>query len=124
MRSRYACKQCGAESPRGIGYPVGLGRRLPKPVPTCPGPHRPTPRYHDRVVLKRVWIQYYKRLSNSVNGNPRYDVTFTDGTGKLWTYRTSSDSMVNYEIENVYRDCTLVDVVVTKATRIVELRRK
>lgn len=47
------------------------------------------------------------RRSNSVNGNPNFDVTIqpTDGEGNptssdTRTFRTSSDAMMNYGIEN------------------------
>jgi len=37
-----------------------------------------------------------KRIGTSVNGNPSYDVTMSNGQ----TYRTSSDSSLSYEITN------------------------
>jgi hypothetical protein len=42
-------------------------------------------------------IESVKRLNNSVNGNPRYRVTFTDGSSAL----TKSDSSVAYDIQNL-----------------------
>lgn len=42
-----------------------------------------------------------EHAGTSVNGNPSYDVTLTDGN----TYRTTSDSSLAYGITNpVYRD--------------------
>jgi hypothetical protein len=49
-------------------------------------------------------IANLKRLKNTVNGNPRYIVTFTDGT----SIRTQGDSMLGYSVENPeYRDVPL-----------------
>ena len=39
-----------------------------------------------------------KRLRNSVNGNPRFIVTLNG-----IEYTTSSDSMCNYDVENIWR---------------------
>jgi hypothetical protein len=41
-------------------------------------------------------IESSKRLRNSVNGNPRFEITFTDGS----RVRTSADSMSAYDVEN------------------------
>lgn len=40
-QARYICKQCGAESPAGIGYVLGPGKRPERsePDPTCPNQH-------------------------------------------------------------------------------------
>lgn len=45
-------------------------------------------------------ITRLKRLNNSVNGNPRYDVGFDNGA----TYRTSSDHSFVYGIEGMKDD--------------------
>jgi len=42
-------------------------------------------------------IDHVIRLNNSKNGNPRYDVHFTNGE----SYRTQSDGSVNYDIDNI-----------------------
>jgi hypothetical protein len=47
------------------------------------------------TVTKGLVIDSAERLYNSVNGNPRWRVTFTDGTSAL----TMSDASVNYDIE-------------------------
>jgi hypothetical protein len=36
---RYMCKQCGAESPEGIGYAANDQTEFPPPAPKCLGPH-------------------------------------------------------------------------------------
>jgi ribosomal protein L40E len=45
--TRFICKQCGAESPAGIGYALAPGQEPDRaePDPGCPGPHadRPEP---------------------------------------------------------------------------------
>lgn len=41
-------------------------------------------------------IESSKRLRNSRNGNPRFEITFTDGS----TARTGSDSMSAFLVEN------------------------
>ena len=78
----------------------------------------------DRLELDKVWVIAAKRLNNSVNGNPRWDVTFTDGKVGSWTYRTSSDSMCNYDVENLLRSKELVDVYVTRADRVCRIERR
>lgn len=37
--TRWICKGCGAESPRGIGYVTATVGPLPAPSPTCAGTH-------------------------------------------------------------------------------------
>lgn len=49
-------------------------------------------------------IANLERLHNSKNGNPRYRVTFTDGT----VFETAADASINYGITNrEYRDVPL-----------------
>lgn len=38
------------------------------------------------------------RLTNSVNGNPRFDLHTSDGT-----YRTQSDASCSYDVDNITR---------------------
>ena len=49
------------------------------------------------TVTKGLVIDSAERLYNSVNGNPRWRVTFTDGTSAL----TMSDASVSYDIQNL-----------------------
>lgn len=42
-------------------------------------------------------INYVKRLNNTVDGNPRYRVHFTDGSSAL----TKSDASCAYDIQNL-----------------------
>jgi hypothetical protein len=59
-------------------------------------------------------IESLERLNNSVNGNPRYRVHFTDGT----VADTQSDASLNYGITNPeYRDVPL-RVTFTRAGKI------
>lgn len=44
----------------------------------------------------------YRRLNNSVNGNPRFDVQFY-GENYSGVHTTQSDSSVSYDIENYGR---------------------
>ena len=63
-------------------------------------------------------IESIERLRSSVNSNPAFRVTFTDGQ----TARTGTDSAVAYEIENPeYRDVPLL-VTFTRAGRIVNVQ--
>ena len=43
-----------------------------------------------------VTITHIERLNNSVNGNPRFEITFSDGS----THRTQSDASISYSITN------------------------
>ncbi len=43
-----------------------------------------------------VKIETITRLRNSYYGNPRFEITFTDGS----THRTQSDASIAYEITN------------------------
>lgn len=66
----------------------------------------------------RTQIHSLQRLNNSVNGNPRYRVTFTDGG----TADTQSDASINYGIGNPeYRDVPVI-VSLSKAGRITHVR--
>lgn len=59
-------------------------------------------------------ISSLERINNSVWGNPRYRVYFTDGTSTL----TMSDASINYGITNPeYRDVPVV-FTFTRAGRI------
>lgn len=57
-------------------------------------------------------IESAKRLNNSVNGNPRFRVRFTDGSVSV----TMSDASAGYDIQNLLREPeTLVLVTFTRA---------
>jgi len=60
-------------------------------------------------------VTHLRRMNNSVNGNPRYEVSFDNGR----TLTTSSDHSFVYGIEGLKGD---VQVFVSKANRIVDLR--
>ena len=60
-------------------------------------------------------IESYKRLKNSVNGNPRYAIRFTDGS----TAHTSSDHAFAYGVGNPdMREGSEVTVEFTRAGKI------
>lgn len=64
-------------------------------------------------AIKR--IETIERLSLSVNGNPRFTFTFSDGTDAI----SSSDASFNYEVGNPgYRVGDLVEITFTRAGRI------
>lgn len=67
-----------------------------------------------RRRIDAVTVTAAKRLKNSVNGNPRWDVTLSDGTMAL----TSSDASVSYDVENALRDSQPRFVNYTAAGRI------
>jgi len=67
----------------------------------------------DRVRTGLV-IEYLERLNNSVNGNPRYRVHFTDAT----VADTQSDASFNYEIDNSEFRGVPLRVTFTRAGRI------
>lgn len=51
--------------------------------------------------LTDVKVAALDRMKNSVNGNPRYRVTFTTMNGEhVGTYMTQTDASVSYEIGN------------------------
>lgn len=59
-------------------------------------------------------IDHLERLNNSVNGNPRYRVHFTDGTSAL----TQSDAAVSYGIGNPEFRGVPVEFKLSRAGRI------
>lgn len=60
-------------------------------------------------------IDRLERLNNSVNGNPRYRVYFTDGSFAV----TSSDAACSYDLPNIMRHTEPeVTITWTKAGRI------
>lgn len=68
---------------------------------------KPQPTY--RKTISRL-----ERKNNSVNGNPAYEVHFTDGASA----RTQSDAMVSYEIPNPEYEGVEVDVWTTPSGQI------
>lgn len=66
------------------------------------------------TVISGVKITRYERLTNTVNGNPRFRITFDNAE----TYTTQSDTGWVYECQNPqYRDAAL-NVTLTPAGRI------
>lgn len=61
-------------------------------------------------------LRLIKRLKNSINGNPRFELAIMDDTqsGLGWTFKTGVDSAHGYEVPN-YMDRD-VDVTVTIGT--------
>ena len=60
-------------------------------------------------------IASLKRRTLSVNGNPRFDVCFTDGTRA----QTETDASFNYEIENSeYRAPAQIEITFTRSGKI------
>lgn len=66
-----------------------------------------------------------ERLNNSVNGNPRFSITFNVGIPHVVCDRdgiqffiTSSDSACNYAVENYYRSGQTVELGLTRAGRV------
>lgn len=71
----------------------------------------------DRITRGLV-ISRLVRLANSANGNPRYEVIFTDGTSA----RTAPDAMISHGITNSeYQGVPLV-VTFDRAGRITQAR--
>jgi len=68
--------------------------------------------------MDNVWIIHAERLTNSVNGNPRYILTFTDGDLGSWTYQTKSDASCSYDVDNFVRSRERINVWLTKADRV------
>ena len=63
-------------------------------------------------------IDHLTRLNNSVNGNPRFRVTFTDGSSAI----TQSDAAFCYGLENPeFRDRPVI-VSFSRAGRITHVR--
>ena len=63
-------------------------------------------------------IDYLDRLVNTVNGNPRFRVHFTDGSSAL----TQSDAAWTYGLTNRENTENDVEVTFTKSGRISDLR--
>lgn len=58
---------------------------------------------YDRIRLHRI-IEI-RRIRSSASGNPRFSVTAVQVDGSEWTFKTGTDSMAAYVIENPeYRD--------------------
>ncbi|MCA1839952.1 MAG: hypothetical protein LC723_06435 [Actinobacteria bacterium] len=55
-------------------------------------------------------IKTLTRLANSKHGNPRWEVTFTDGD----TFDTAADAQVGYMINNREYQGVQLDVTLTK----------
>jgi hypothetical protein len=64
-------------------------------------------------------ISHVTRMNMSASGNPRFTVHFTDDSA----HATSSDASVNYDIENFQSRGRPVDIVLTRAGRIIYMRR-
>jgi hypothetical protein len=68
-----------------------------------------------------------KRLNNSVNGNPRWDVTFRfldhKGREEFQILTTSSDAACSYDVENVLRSREIVVIGLTRAGRVETISR-
>lgn len=70
------------------------------------------------------YIVAAKRLHNSRNGNPRFDVTFKfSGTDEHIVLTTSSDAACSYDVENVQRSREEVVIGMTRAGRIETISR-
>lgn len=59
------------------------------------------------------------RLNNSVNGNPRYRLDFSDGTSAT----TQSDSYCNYDVENLAERGATLELTLTRAGRVCGVRK-
>lgn len=68
-------------------------------------------------MSERKQVSSLERLNNSVNGNPRYRVTFTDGTSAV----TQSDASFCYGITNPDMRGEL-EVTYTRAGKIADMR--
>ncbi len=49
--------------------------------------------YHGRII-------HLERMRSSVNGNPRFRVTFQTDDGSIYVWRTRSDSSFGYQVQN------------------------
>lgn len=67
-----------------------------------------------RTRIDAVTVASALRLNNSANGNPRWELTFSDGSRAL----TSSDASVSYDVENKLRSGERLYVDYTPAGRI------
>ncbi len=81
------------------------------------------PLFMGRVPSFTARIVTAERLTNSVNGNPRFKITFDDGE----RYITSTDAACSYDVENLLgrrgEPSYPVHVWLTKAGRIEGLSR-
>ena len=74
-----------------------------------------------------VRILSAERLNNSVNGNPRYKLILASPVGAFpsWagSWLTMSDALCNYDVENLLRENTDVEVTLSRAERIRSIKR-
>lgn len=70
-------------------------------------------------VSKVATVVSTKRLKNSAMGNPAWEFTFDDGS----THRTSSNVSFSYEVTENNFDGLLVNVYMTRAGRIFDMRK-
>jgi hypothetical protein len=60
-----------------------------------------------------VRVKIVKRLQNSTNGNPRFDLELHHPDGDITRHRTMSDASASYDVENVHNSGEPVDVELT-----------
>lgn len=70
-----------------------------------------------KTQVKRILTM--KRLPNSVNGNPRWQVWFTDGDVRI----TQSDSPVGYDISDAQYKNSDVKITLSRYGRITRIEK-
>jgi hypothetical protein len=68
-------------------------------------------------------IMIAKRLNNSVNGNPRYQLVIQDLSNELHMVLSSSDASCNYDVLNVKNSGETVEFGFTRAGRVNTITR-
>ena len=71
------------------------------------------------LVLTNAKLMSYERRSNSVDGNPSYHASFSNGSEEI-TGRTASDAKCGYTLEN-FRDGRACNVTyhITRAGNVI-----
>ena len=76
------------------------------------------------IKTRTVVVREITRLNLSVNGNPRFAITWEREDGSLVTRQTCSDASFNYEVGNPgFRAGDTVVLSFTKAERICAMER-
>lgn len=71
-------------------------------------------------MLKNAHIINYKRIKNSKNGNPKYEIVATDGYHTIVGV-TASDSMIGYTLTNyIEKESVNIKYHITKNNTIID----
>lgn len=70
-------------------------------------------------MLENAHIVNYRRIKNSKNGNPKYEIVATNGYRTI-TGITASDSMIGYTLTNYIGKTVNIQYYITKNNTIID----